>query len=519
MKKVLGTLVSIFMLLAILGGFKLTAHANSVYDFGIAQADDKTVVINAYYGDSAEVKIPSKIHGFTVVGIVEDAFYGREDIKKVTLPNTIKDIKAGVFKNTALYKNPKNWKNGSLYISNSLIAVKPSEVKDRYQVKEGTTCIADSAFANCTNLKEITIPKSVKGISSKAFYGCTNLSKVNIFQNLKYVGEKVFEKTAYYKNSKNWKNNALYLNDCLVQVNSKKIKGSYKVKSGTTYLAESVFKNCKSLTSVTIPDSVTKIEAGGFEGCSKLKSATLSKKMTKIEAGTFFKCKSLKDIKLSKNITYIGDMAFACCESLEEIKLPKNITDLSAMTFMYCKSSKSITIPEGLTYLNTVVFSDCKNLTKVVIPKSMTSIAEDAFDNCSKLTDITYKGTKAQWKKIEIWGNMHPSEVIHQAAIHCTDGIVKPTILRTTKIQSVKVNKTSVQLTWKKTDYIKGYQIQISTDNKFKKNVRTIKIKKSMTTKTTINNLKSGKKYYVRIRTYEGKYHSSWSKISSITTK
>ena len=105
MKKVLGTLVSIFMLLAILGGFKLTAHANSVYDFGIAQADDKTVVINAYYGDSAEVKIPSKIHGFTVVGIVEDAFYGREDIKKVTLPNTIKDIRAGVFKNTALYKN------------------------------------------------------------------------------------------------------------------------------------------------------------------------------------------------------------------------------------------------------------------------------------------------------------------------------------------------------------------------------------------------------------------------------
>ena len=134
MKKILGTLISILMLLGILGGFKLTAHANNSYDFSFYQLSDITVLITGYQGDSTEVKILSKIHGFTVVGISEEAFSGRDDVTKVTLPDTIISIRAGAFKNTALYKNPKNWKDGSLYVSNALIAVKPSQVKGSYKV-------------------------------------------------------------------------------------------------------------------------------------------------------------------------------------------------------------------------------------------------------------------------------------------------------------------------------------------------------------------------------------------------
>ena len=76
---------------------------------------------------------------------------------------------------------------------------------------------------------------------------------------------------------------------------------------------------------------------------------------------------------------------------------------------------------------------------------------------------------------------------------------------------------------WSKTAGVKGYQIQLATDKKFKKNKKSITIKKQKTTKTTVKKLKSKKKYFVRVRTYKTvngkKVYSSWSKIKSVKTK
>ena len=76
---------------------------------------------------------------------------------------------------------------------------------------------------------------------------------------------------------------------------------------------------------------------------------------------------------------------------------------------------------------------------------------------------------------------------------------------------------------WKKVGGVKGYQVQVATDKKFKKNKKTVTIKKQKTTKTTVKKLKAKKKYYVRIRTYKTvngkKVYSSWSKVKSVKTK
>lgn len=70
---------------------------------------------------------------------------------------------------------------------------------------------------------------------------------------------------------------------------------------------------------------------------------------------------------------------------------------------------------------------------------------------------------------------------------------------------------------------VKGYQIQLATDKKFKKNKKSITIKKQKTTKNKVKKLKAKKKYYVRVRTYKTvkgkKVYSSWSKVKSIKTK
>ncbi len=76
---------------------------------------------------------------------------------------------------------------------------------------------------------------------------------------------------------------------------------------------------------------------------------------------------------------------------------------------------------------------------------------------------------------------------------------------------------------WKKDNRSDGYQVQYSTDKKFKKNVKNVVIGKKQTTKQTIKKLKTGKKYYVRIRSYKKisgkKYYGTWSSKKTVKSK
>ena len=88
----------------------------------------------------------------------------------------------------------------------------------------------------------------------------------------------------------------------------------------------------------------------------------------------------------------------------------------------------------------------------------------------------------------------------------------------TTTITSVKAQSKAFTVKWKKKSSITGYQIQYSTNSKFKKGNKSIKIKNAKTVSKKITKLKVAKKYYVRIRTYKGKKYSKWSKVKSIKT-
>ncbi len=89
----------------------------------------------------------------------------------------------------------------------------------------------------------------------------------------------------------------------------------------------------------------------------------------------------------------------------------------------------------------------------------------------------------------------------------------------TTTITSVKAQSKAFTVKWKKKSGITGYQIQYSTNSKFKKGNKSIKIKNAKTVSKKITKLKVAKKYYVRIRTYKGKKYSKWSKKKNIIIK
>lgn len=90
--------------------------------------------------------------------------------------------------------------------------------------------------------------------------------------------------------------------------------------------------------------------------------------------------------------------------------------------------------------------------------------------------------------------------------------------LPATSITSLSAKDNGFKIKWKKKSGITGYQIQYSTNSKFKKGNKSIKIKNAKTISKKITKLKVAKKYYVRIRTYKGKKYSKWSKVKSIKT-
>ena len=102
---------------------------------------------------------------------------------------------------------------------------------------------------------------------------------------------------------------------------------------------------------------------------------------------------------------------------------------------------------------------------------------------------------------------------------------IKP---KATSISSLKAGSKKFTVKWKKqATQTTGYQVQVATNKKFKKNKKTVTIKKQKTTKTTVKKLKAKKKYYVRVRTYKTvkingksiKIYSGWSKAKTVTTK
>jgi len=128
---------------------------------------------------------------------------------------------------------------------------------------------------------------------------------------------------------------------------------------------QNLIRDCNSLTSITIPDSVTSIDARAFGGPSD--SDWVLRSLTSIEVG-------------KGNTEYSSE---------DGVLFDKNKTKL--IQFPAGKSGH-YTIPDSVTSIKGGAFAGCSGLTSVTIPDSVTSIGSRAFDGCSALTSITFEG-------------------------------------------------------------------------------------------------------------------------------
>ena len=171
---------------------------------------------------------------------------------------------------------------------------------------------------------------------------------------------------------------------------------SVSIPETVTELEYSAFMGCTSLTAVTIPSGLTKagsLGSGAFSGCSALTTVQFGSGLTSIPEA-LFESTGLRTITLPESVTSIGMWAFANCTKLEQVSFPASLTSIDGCAFENCTALTAVTLPKRLTELGNDVFENCSALKSVWIPKSLTNIngfGDGCFAGCTALTDITFE--------------------------------------------------------------------------------------------------------------------------------
>ena len=211
---------------------------------------------------------------------------------------------------------------------------------------------------------------SVTRIGIRAFYDCSSLTSITIPNSVTSIGRDAFYGTAFYNNPSNWDNEALYLGDCLIRLADGYV-GDYNIKESTRLIADGAFADCSSLTSITIPNSVTEIRWCAFCNCTGLTSITIPNSVTSIGDEAFADCDGLTSITIPNSVTSIGEEAFRGCSGLTSITIPNSVKEIGVRAFYECTGLTSITIPNSVTEIEYGVFEGCSNLTSITIPNSV----------------------------------------------------------------------------------------------------------------------------------------------------
>ncbi len=161
------------------------------------------------------------------------------------------------------------------------------------------------------------------------------------------------------------------------------------------------FQDCTNLRTIVIPKNVRTIENGTFDGCTALKSVTLPEGLTMLGTtnpvddgtsgiywGVFKNCTSLTSITIPQSTVIIGNYAFSGCTNLKSVTIPKNVSTIGTEAFRNCKSIKSIIMPDNVIKIGDYAFEGCQSLSEVVLNNEVTYLGKGAFENCDNLNHI-----------------------------------------------------------------------------------------------------------------------------------
>ena len=264
----------------------------------------------------------------------------------------------------------------------------PNQIDSKSVIK-----IENNAFKDNKNLTSVTISEGIEDVGESAFENCTSLSTISLPITIKHIGKNAIFNTAYYNDESNWKLKRvtvdtdinigsgtqetipwedilaptlqyLYLGTVLIEC---EYSGVYRIKQGTTVIADYAFVKSKEATSIRLPQSLNVIGKHAFDGCASLESFDIPGNI-EIDATIFYNTGFYNNPENWENgALYLG-------------------------TRLVSAKGEEIIVKDGTTQ----IISGAINGKNVVIPKSVTEIQENAFMNAENTVIFGYADTSAQ---------------------------------------------------------------------------------------------------------------------------
>lgn len=234
----------------------------------------------------------------------------------------------------------------------------------------------------------------------------------------------------------------------------------------------------------------------------------------------FYHCENLQYVYIPYSVTKIGAMAF-CDTPLVALDLPPTLTEIGPYAFSNQnveQTFKKIVIPDRVSVIREGAFEYCDQVTEITLGKRVKKIEQDAFVRTSWKNLIIPKtvtmidkyafGYNESARKVTIMGNTSDIDpeafymTDHSKTIYEAPPDQYQTYLRIDGKEYLDSGKTKLELYWNTIKNVSGYQIQASTDPKFKESVTTVNVdKKKNSMELTVNN-KNDEKVYLKIRPY-----------------
>ena len=382
--------------------------------------------------------------------------------------------------NLVVAKNDPSYQSieGVIYTKDGKGIVRVPQKRTELKIKEGCTEFnmqsvlynsTDSEgdeFNNCSKLKKIVIPSSVKSIN-KVKYKTDRADACDMHVDTIEISPKDFDANSLYALGSSLGKNITI--ESLMKLLPDQI--TYKDHMYITK-DHGLLKYDGKDANVEIPEEITWIAPEAFYRNETLKNVKLPSKITTIEENTFYGCSELEAVVIPDQVTMIGKSAFDECTVLKSVTFGKSLKVIKDHAFASV-NIRNFTIPSGIQKIETGAFAGINQIGTVTFEGSTKYVATDAFMNSTGIKLVYKKGIKEAQTELSY------------------DYII-----------ARKNGNNKVRTTWQPVSGANGYQLKFSTDKKFKKVLKTVMVKKNVSNATTyVKNKK--KTLYIKVRPYQ----------------